>query len=182
MLSGEKLQTARKAVGMSVGDLASKMERSGVTESQAKTAIKNWERGLLKPAPSRTDEETLARSLGVERQDLVVWVARHHYAPMAPRKVRLVTDMIRGLDAQHALDVLEFANKRAAVMVRKVLESAIANADEQEADVTKLFVSDAHADEAGIRQGTRRWRPKDRGAAVSWTRLASHIVVAVDMA
>ena len=100
---------------------------------------------------------------------------------MAPRKVRLVVDLIRGRNVQDALDVLKFANKRAAVYVDKVLRSAIASADEQEADVQRLFVAEARVDEGGVRRGTRRWRPKDRGRAVPFTRLASHIHISVDL-
>lgn len=165
---------------MPIGELAEQLVRPGLNQAKASAAVKNWQRGLLTPMPTRTDEDNLAKALNVNRNDLVVWVAKHRYAPMAPRKVRLVADLIRGLDAQHAMDVLEFANKRAAVMVRKVLESAIANADEQEADVLRLYVSEARVDEAGVRQGTKRWRPKDRGRAVPFTRLASHIIIAVD--
>ena len=92
-----------------------------------------------------------------------------------------MADLIRGRSVQDALDLLKFANKRAAVMIDKVLRSAIANADEQEADIERLFVSEARVDEGGVRMGTRRWRPKDRGRAVPWTRLASHIYISVDM-
>jgi large subunit ribosomal protein L22 len=123
----------------------------------------------------------LARVLGLTRTDLEVWPARHSYAPMAPRKVRLVTDMIRGYMIHDALDMLKFTNKRAAGMVEKVLRSAIANADEQEADIERLYVSEARVDEGGVRSGTRRWRPKDRGRAMPWTRLASHIYVCLDV-
>ncbi|MCP4712185.1 MAG: 50S ribosomal protein L22 [Planctomycetes bacterium] len=109
------------------------------------------------------------------------WSASHRYAPIAPRKVKLVVDLIRGRTVQDALDLLKFANKRAAVFVDKVLRSAIANADEQEADIERLYVSQARVDYAGVRLNTRRWRPKDRGRAVSWCRKASHIHIAIDM-
>ncbi len=180
MLSGEKLNRCRSNAKLSIADLAGMVERPRLDAEQAATAIANWERGLQKPRPTTEDVGNLARALGVERQDLEVWKATHRYAPIAPRKARLIAELIRGRYAREALDVLEFANKRAAVMFRKVLESAIANADEQEADVNRLFVTDARVDEGGVRQGTRRWRPKDRGRAVSWTRLCSHLHVVVD--
>ncbi len=180
MLSSQKLRRCRERVGQSVSGLAELGVRTGWDAGQSAVAIRNWEKGLLKPQPTMADVDSLARALGVERQDLLVWTASHKYAPIAPRKARLVADLIRGRYAQEALDVLEFANKRAAVMFKKVLESAIANADEQEADVSRLFVAEVRVDEGGIRQGTRRWRPKDRGRAVSWTRLASHLNVVVD--
>jgi len=181
MLSGRKLQQCRKARGMSVTELAESIDRAGLEGDQARAAIGNWEQNRLTPAPNSSDLDSLARALQVTRQDLIVWTASHRFAPIAPRKARLVAELIRGRSVQDALDVLKFANKRAAVMLDKVLRSAIANADEQEADVERLFVCDARVDEGGVRQNTRRWRPKDRGRAVSWTRLASHIHVSVDM-
>ena len=181
MLSGKKLKECRVVAGMSAGQLAESGARAGTSADEMKSAIENWERGLMKPAPTRSNVQTLASALGVTNHDLEVWSACQKYAPMAPRKVRLVAELIRGRSVQDALDVLKFANKRAAVLIDKVLRSAIANADEEEADVERLYVSEARVDEGGIRQGTRRWRPKDRGRAVSFTRLASHIRVSVDL-
>ncbi len=181
MLSSYKLKKCRKDAGVAVKDLAAKIVRPGLDEKKASSAIHNWERGLMRPRAVRQDVDKLAGALNVEANDLTNWTATHKYAPIAPRKARLVVDLIRGRSVQDALDVLKFANKRAAVMVSKVLQSAIASADEQEADVEELYVSEARVDEGGVRHGTRRWRPKDRGRAVSFTRLASHIIVSVDM-
>ncbi len=181
MLSSVKLKKMCDTSGSSITDLADAITRAGLSPKQAKAAIKNWQNGKLVPEPSAEDIQKLARVLAVSTNDLVVWSASHRYAPMAPRKVRLIAELIRGRSVQDALDLLKFANKRAAVMVEKVLSSAVANADEQEADVERLYVCDARVDEGGVRLNTRRWRPKDRGRAVSWTRLASHIHVSVDV-
>lgn len=181
MLCGEKLIECRRSAKLSVSQLADMMVTSQLDRDQALAMINNWERGLLKPSPANADIDRLATSLGVERQDLIVWSAVHKYAPMAPRKVRLVTQLIQGRFAQEALDILEFANKRAAVIVKKVLKSAIANADEQEADVNRLYVFSARVDEAGIRTGTKRWRPSDRGRSMPVSRFASHIRIFLDM-
>ena len=86
---------------------------------------------------------------------------------VAPRKARLVTQLIAGRPVQDALDILKFTRKRAAEMVSKALQAAIADADEQEADVDNLYVSEARVDDAGIRIGTKRWIAKDRGRAHS---------------
>ena len=180
MLSSRKLKQYKQSGQVGLDKLAAAIERSGLNEAQARAAVKNWLRGKLVPQPQSMDIDNLAKAMNLSRGDLMVWTACHRHAPMAPRKVRLVADLIRGRTVQDALDVLKFANKRAAVLVDKVLRSAIANADEAEADVEKLYVSDARIDEGGVRLGTRRWRPKDRGRAVSWTRLASHIHVSVD--
>ena len=181
MLNSRKLREACEKSGVAVDALASAITRAGLDQRQAGTAIKNWRKGLMRPQPTRADVDALARVLGVGREDIVVWTASHRYAPMAPRKLRLVAGLVRGRNLQDALDVLKFTNKRGARMFEKVLRSALANADEQEADVERLYVADAAVDEAGVRQGTRRWRPKDRGRAVPFTRLASPIRVALDM-
>ena len=181
MLSSKKLKQYRLDAELALDDLAGAIVRPGLAKKKAVAALKNWEQGLLRPVPRSADIDALARALSVERFDIVVWSASHRYAPMAPRKVRLVAELIRGRSVQDALDVLKFANKRAAVYVDKVLRSAVANADEQEADIERLYVSEARVDEGGVRVGTRRWRPKDRGRAVSWTRLCSHIRISVDL-
>lgn len=181
MLSGEKLKKVRLNAELDLQALATAISRPGFEVAKAKSAIINWEKGLMKPNPSSADIVGLAKALSVDRLELMVWESCHRYAPMAPRKVRLVADLIRGRYAQEALDILEFTNKRAAGMVKKVLQCAIANADEQEADVARLYVAESRVDEGGIRIGTKRWRPKDRGRAVSFTRLASHIHISVGM-
>ncbi len=75
-----------------------------------------------------------------------------------------------------ALDILRFTNKRASVVVEKVLRSAMANADEQEADMSRLYVADARADDGPF---FRRWRPKDRGRAHPIDRRTCHVAVTV---
>ena len=180
MLSSRKLKEAREDGGVTLANLASGIARAGFDEARARTAIKNWEQGLMRPQPTRADIEGLARALTVEAGDIVVWTASHRYAPMAPRKLRLVAELVRGRNLQDAFNVLKFTTKRGARMFEKVLRSALANADEQEADVERLYVADAAVNEAGVRLGTRRWRPKDRGRSVPFTRLASHIHVALD--
>ncbi|MFO0840049.1 MAG: 50S ribosomal protein L22 [Phycisphaerae bacterium] len=107
----------------------------------------------------------------------MAWRAIHRYARVSERKVRLVADLIRGRRCDDALELLRFTNKRAAKMVDKVLRSAMANANEQEAAMNRLFVADAHADPGPI---IKRFRPKDRGRAHPIQKRTSHIVVAVD--
>ena len=73
------------------------------------------------------------------------------------RKARLVADQVRGKPVEEALTVLEFSNKKAAVMVRKVLNSAIANAENNEgADVDELRVSTIYVDEGFTMKRLRR--------------------------
>ena len=91
----------------------------------------------------------------------------------------MVTQLIAGRNAQEALDLLKFTHKRAGYMIEKALKSAVANADEDSADVESLFVSEARVDGAGVRAGTKRWIAKDRGRAHSLRKLASHIHITV---
>ncbi|MEK7996761.1 MAG: uL22 family ribosomal protein, partial [Planctomycetota bacterium] len=83
---------------------------------------------------------------------------------------------------QDAMDTLKFTRKRAAGMIDKVLRSAVADADEQQADVDSLYVSEARVDDAGIRLGTKRWIAKDRGRAHSIRKKACHIHITVTQA
>jgi large subunit ribosomal protein L22 len=107
----------------------------------------------------------------------MAWHASHRFARVTPRKARLVADLIRGRHVNQALDILKFTKKRSSLMISKVLRSAIANADEQEADVSALFVEDIRIDE-GPR--IKRWRPKDRGRAHPFVKRTSHIEVTVE--
>ncbi len=69
-------------------------------------------------------------------------IAKHNFARISPQKARLVADLIRGKSVDQALEILTFSNKKAAVLVKKVLESAIANAEHNEgADIDDLNVA-----------------------------------------
>ncbi len=107
----------------------------------------------------------------------MAWISKHRFARIAPRKARLVVDLVRGLDAAEALDVLKFTNKRAAVFVDKILRSAIANADEAAANTDDVFISEARVDQGPT---IKRGRAKDRGRYHVILKRTSHITVAVD--
>ncbi len=104
------------------------------------------------------------------------WRATCKYARLSPRKARLVIDMIRGRRCSEALDQLRFCPKRPAVEIAKTLKSAMANADEQEADMGRLYVCEARVD---MGPTFIRWRPKDRGRAHPIVKKTSHIHIAV---
>ena len=107
----------------------------------------------------------------------MAWRAIHKYARISPRKVRLVADLIRGRGVQDALNLLKFSPNRAAVMVSKVLTSAIANANEAEANVEDLIVDRAFVDEGPT---IKRFQPKDRGRANPIMKRTTHITVVVE--
>ena len=104
--------------------------------------------------------------------------AEARYIRVSPQKARLVVDLIRGMQAGAALSALRAANKRIAPTVEKVLQSAIANAQNQneDVDVDRLFVSEAKVNE-GPRQ--KRVRPAPMGRAYRIQRRLSHIVIRV---
>ena len=179
MLSSEKLKKLSGQRKISVEQLAGQLVRAGLDKQDAISAVKNWKHGLFKPIPNSEDVKRLATALGVEPNDIAGWCSTCRYAPFAPRKARLVTQLIAGRKVQDALDVLKFTRKRAAEMISKTLRAAIADADEQEADVDNLYVSEARVDDAGVRMGTKRWIAKDRGRAHSLTKKGCHIHITV---
>ncbi|MDH3582793.1 MAG: 50S ribosomal protein L22 [Phycisphaerae bacterium] len=107
----------------------------------------------------------------------MAYQSTYRYARSSARKARLVADLIRNKTIDQALVDLRFSKKRAAVMVRKCLESAKANADQAEADVRRLVVTEARVDEGPT---IKRWQPKDRGRAHPIQKKTCHIHVAVD--
>jgi large subunit ribosomal protein L22 len=102
-------------------------------------------------------------------------VLRHAWVS-AP-KVRVVLDLIRGLEVQRAREVLKFCERDAATLVGKLLDSAIANAEKNDGMVSdELFVSACYADEG---RTNKRWRPRARGRATRIRKRSSHITVIV---
>ncbi len=96
---------------------------------------------------------------------------------ISPQKARLVVDQIRGKSVSDALDILNFSNQKGAVLVRKVLESAIANAENNEgADIDELKISEIFVD-AGLTM--KRIRPRAKGRADRILKRSSHITVTV---
>lgn len=182
MLSAGKLRKLCEQRGVSVKQLAAQIVRAGLDENRAAAAIGNWQKGLFKPRPGKEDITKLATALGVSENDISEWRSICRYAPSSARKVHLVTQLIIGRPVQEAMDLLKFTHKRAASMVNNVLKSAVADADEQQANVDNLYVSEACADDAGIRIGTKRFRAKDRGRAHRILQKASHIRVTVAQA
>ena len=104
--------------------------------------------------------------------------AEARYIRVSPQKARLVVDLIRGMQAGAAVSALRAANKRIAPTVEKVLQSAIANAQNlnEDVDVDRLFVSEAKVND-GPRQ--KRVRPAPMGRAYRYQRRTSHIVIRV---
>jgi len=103
--------------------------------------------------------------------------AKLRFAHLSAQKGRLVADQIRGLPVEKALDVLAFSNKKGADMIKKVLDSAIANAENNEgADIDELKVSAIYVDEGPT---MKRIRARAKGRATRILKRTSHITVTV---
>ncbi|MGD8112906.1 50S ribosomal protein L22 [Vibrio sp. TRT 21S02] len=104
-------------------------------------------------------------------------LAKHNFARISPQKARLVADQIRGKSVDQALEILTFSNKKAADLIKKVLESAIANAEHNEgADIDDLSVAKIFVDEGPI---MKRIMPRAKGRADRILKRSSHITVVV---
>jgi large subunit ribosomal protein L22 len=98
-------------------------------------------------------------------------------ANISAQKARLVADQVRGKDVEAALELLTYSNKKAAELVKKVLNSAIANAEHNEgADIDELTVSTIFVDE-GLTM--KRIRPRAKGRADRILKRTCHITVKV---
>ena len=103
--------------------------------------------------------------------------ASHRFARISPRKAGLVMTMIRGKPLEEALRSLDFSRQRAAKMVARVVRSAMANADEKEADLDAQVVSAAVAEQGPVMK--RMW-PRSRGSADVLRRPTCHLVVELE--
>jgi large subunit ribosomal protein L22 len=105
--------------------------------------------------------------------------ASARFSRIAPRKARMIADLVRGRDAAEAIQLLQFTQKSGAPIVKKIIESAVANAQQDGADVDVLFVSKATVDKAP-NKFNRRWRPRAMGRATRITKGVSHIEIELD--
>lgn len=103
--------------------------------------------------------------------------AKHRFARISAQKARLVADQVRGKPVEQALQVLNFSSKAAAQLVKKVLESAIANAEHNEgADIDELKVARICVDEGPT---MKRFRARAKGRGNQILKRTSHITVTV---
>lgn len=103
--------------------------------------------------------------------------ATHRYARISPRKTRYVMDLIRGKSVNRALEILKTVNKLSAPLIKKVLDSVVANAKYQGvSDVNNLFISQATVDGGPM---LKRYRPGPMGRAMRIRKRTSHINIIV---
>jgi large subunit ribosomal protein L22 len=100
------------------------------------------------------------------------------HARIAPRKARLVADLIRGMSVGDALGLLNFTPKKGAGVIKKVVQSALSNATQAKGvDEDRLYVSHISVDEGPT---AKRWSPRAMGRATKIRKRTSHIRVAVE--
>jgi large subunit ribosomal protein L22 len=109
-----------------------------------------------------------------------LYFAKLNNVPTSPRKMRLVADMIRGLDAFRALSILKFSNKEASGKMEKLLLSAINNweqKNEKKAESGELYVSAVYVDSARM---LKRLRPAPQGRGHRIRKRSNHVTIFVD--
>lgn len=100
------------------------------------------------------------------------------YARVGEQKARLVANLVRGKNVDEALKTLTFLNKKTAVLLKKLIESAVANADyKKTVDLDKLYVKTLTVDQGPV---MKRWRPRAQGRATGVRKRTSHINVVLD--
>ena len=104
-------------------------------------------------------------------------VAKLKNIRISAQKVRLVADQVRGLKVDRALNLLTFSEKKAAALMKKLLESAIANAEHNDSlDIDELFIEHVSVDEGPT---MKRWRARARGRTAKILKRTSHITIKV---
>ena len=104
-------------------------------------------------------------------------------ARVSPQKARLVADLIRGVEVEEALELLAFTQKKSAPLFKRLVESAVANAehtaerDGRRIDIDSLYISKVTVDQGPT---LRRFRPRARGMATKVLKKTSHITVELD--
>lgn len=101
-------------------------------------------------------------------------VARMQGVRISARKVRVLADAVRGMPVEQALTLLAFQQRAGAPLLKKVLDSAVANADQRKMDLDALVVADVQIDKAGM---LKRFLPRAHGRATPFKKQLSHITV-----
>ena len=166
--------TAAKATSKTADSEASKASTAKKPAAKKGPAKKEpAKKAETKKAPARKPKPKAKK----EAPERPVVNARARYVRVAPRKARLVADQVRGLPLDDALPLLRFSTRSAAKDIRKLIESAAANAEANHDLVADdLMIKDIHVDEGPT---LRRYRPRALGRATRINKRTSHIVVAL---
>lgn len=111
-------------------------------------------------------------------------IAKLNDVPTSPRKMRLVADTVRGVEVNHALDLLKYSKREASVRLEKLLRSAIANWEAKNRDLSKeLDNGNVYVKTIMVGQGRtlKRIRPWSRGRAGRIRKRSNHVTVVLDV-
>ena|SRR5438034_1380884 len=146
------------------GEAKPKAETKAKAPAKPKAETKAKAEAKPKPQPKEAPERPVVN-------------ASARFVRLAPRKARLVADQVRGLPIEDALALLRFSSRGAARDIRKLIESAAANAEANHDLVADdLMIQDIHVDEGPT---LRRYRPRALGRATRINKRTSHIAVAL---
>lgn len=109
-----------------------------------------------------------------------LYFAKLQNVPTSPRKMRLVADLVRGMEVNKALAVLKYSSKEASIRVEKLLRSAVANweqKNERKAESGELYISKIYVDSAAM---LKRLRPAPQGRGYRIRKRSNHVTLFVD--
>lgn len=178
-INGDKLKRMMAGAGVKEDALASAVVRPGLDERDAKSAVSNWLANRNHPRVKPQDIRAIAEACSCRPADIARFETKARFVRSSARKARLMADLIRGRRVDDAMTLLEFNHRRASEMVLRALKTAIADAEQSEADVSKLVVAESRVDGGPI---IKRFQPKDRGRAFPIRKRTSHIVLGVEEA
>jgi ribosomal protein L22 len=165
-----KKPAAKKPAAKTAAKETAPSTKAATKIAAASTSKKPAAKTEAKPKPKATPKPK-------EPVERPVVNARARFVRVAPRKARLVADQVRGLPLEDALPLLRFSTRSAAQDIRKLLESAAANAETNHDLVADdLLIKDIHVDEGPT---LRRYRPRALGRATRINKRTSHIAVAL---
>jgi large subunit ribosomal protein L22 len=176
-IRGNRLKELAAKAGVSVPQLAEAIVEPGVSAEDAFSAVNNWIAGRDHPRCKAKTIEKLAGAVGARSKDIAKFTSQVNGHRGSPRKAGLLAELIRGKNVDEALNLLSFTTKKAAVNMKKALNAAIADAEQAEADVTALYVSESRVDGGPV---IKRFQPKDRGRAHPILKPLAHITVSVE--
>ncbi len=178
-INADKLKRKMAGAGATTDSLAKAVSRPGLDDREAQSAVSNWLAARNHPRAKAQDIRAIAEACSCRPAEFARFETKVRFIRSSSRKARLMADLIRGRRVDEAMTLLEFNHKRAASMILKALKTAIADAEQSEADVSKLVVAESRIDGGPT---IKRFQPKDRGRAFPIKKRTSHIVLGVEEA
>ena len=120
------------------------------------------------------------KALAIKEAKKSLYIAKLNNCPTSPRKMRLVADMVRGMDVQRAAAVLQFSKKEASIRMEKLLKSAIANYEQKTGEsweTANLFIKEVKVDSGRM---LKRIQPAPQGRAHRIRKRSNHVTIVLD--